>query len=185
MSSPHRKTEHAVGQRASSRLVTEGERFPKREECEGVLDASPAESFAFLDDPSHLSFHMSNRSWMMVGSRMDIVTDDARGQRIGSRLHLGGTVLGMHLGVDAVIVDYDPPRRKRWETVGEPKLLVIGQYRMDLELRQRGEGTTLRSVLDYDLPQCGFPRFLGHVAGRFYARWCTRAIVRDAARHFG
>ncbi|MES2178509.1 MAG: SRPBCC family protein [Gemmatimonadota bacterium] len=164
--------------------MTEGARYTRHEEYEGVLDASPTEAFAFLDDPAHLSLHMANRSWMMGGSRMEIVTDDARGQRIGSRLHLGGTVLGMHLGVDAVIVDYNPPRRKRWETVGEPKILVIGAYRMDLELRMVGEGTSLRIAIDYELPQNGFPRILGHVAGRFYARWCTRAMVRDAALHF-
>ena len=171
-------------QRESTHVVTGGERFPRHEECESVLDASPTESFAFLDDPAHLSLHMANRSWMMGGSRMEIVTDDWRGQRIGSRLHLGGTVLGMHLGVDAVIVDYDPPRRKRWETVGEPRLLIIGPYRMDLELLPVGDGTSLRIVLDYSLPERGFPRLLGHVAARFYARWCTHAMVRDAVGHF-
>ena len=78
----------------------------------------------------------------------------------------------------------EPPMRKSWETVGEPRLLVIGPYRMRFDLRPEGTSSQLRVAIDYDFPANGISRLLGRLFGRSYAKWCTRQMVRDAHHSF-
>jgi hypothetical protein len=99
-----------------------------------------------------LSSHMSQSSWMMGGGRMDVQLDEGRGQRLGSRIQMSGRAFGLALSLDEVVSEYDPPRHKAWETVGEPRLLIIGQYRMGFDISPREGGSNLRVFIDYDLP---------------------------------
>ena len=71
-----------------------------------------------------------------------------------------------------------------WETVSEPFLLVIGQYRMGFELAPERARTRLRVFIDYDLPEGPVARISGRLFASAYARWCTAQMVRDASRHF-
>src|SRR5687767_10773878 len=99
-------------------------------ESSAVLAATPRDVFAYVDDPTHLAAHMAKPSWTMAGGYMHLVLDEARGREIGARIRLTGRVLGVPLEVDERVVEHTPPRRKIWETVGTPRLLVIGPYRM-------------------------------------------------------
>lgn len=110
--------------------------------------------------------------------------DAGRGQQVGSRIRLAGRVFGMALAVDEVVTERMPPQRKVWETVGTPKLLVIGHYRMGFELSPQGTGSLLRVFIEYALPQTAPARWLGRWLARGYARWCTQQMVDDAVRHF-
>jgi uncharacterized protein YndB with AHSA1/START domain len=165
-------------------------RYERHAEAMDVVRAPVAEVFEYLDDPARLSAHMSERSWMMGGGRMDIVTDGGRGMRVGSRVRLGGRAFGMSMLVEGVVTEHEPPRRKAWATVGGPHLIVIGRYRMAIDVEpqdaslSRGSATRVRVGIDYDLPPRGLGRLLGLLFGTFYARWCTSRMVADAARHF-
>lgn len=121
---------------------------------------------------------------MTAGMRMSITTDEGNGRRIGSHIMLQGRMLGLALGVDEVVDEYQPPVRKAWTTVGEPRLLVVGSYRMGFELAPATGGSTLRVFIDYDLPRGRFGRLLGRMLGAVYARWCVRMMLRDAAKQF-
>src|SRR6185503_6430544 len=107
--------------------------------------------------------------------------DEGRGQRLGSRIRLAGRVFGIELSVEEVVTERDPPLRKVWETIGTPRLLVIGHYRMGFELVAQGTGSTLRVFIYYALPERAPARWLGRLLGRRYARWCTQRMVDDAA----
>lgn len=166
--------------------VSFGERIDRELHAESRHDiaASADTLFAHLDDHDRLSGHMSQSSWMMVGSRMDIELDADRGMAVGSRIRLKGRVLGLPLLVDEVVTERVPPLRKVWETIGSPRLLVIGPYRMGFEINPQGAASQLRVFLDYTLPASGISRWLGRQLGGFYARWCTESMANDAARHF-
>ena len=115
---------------------------------------------------------------------MAISVDAGRFRSVGSRLRLSGRVFGIMLNVEEVIVDHQPPYRKSWETIGEPRLLVIGGYRMTFELASRGTNTAIRVSIEYGRPARGFPHVLGALFAVYYARWCTRCMVVDAIQHF-
>jgi hypothetical protein len=156
----------------------------QRFESRATLTAPPEEVFAYLDDPSHLAAHMAKSSWAMAGGRMELRLDETGGRQVGSRMHLAGRVLGLELSVDEKVTERTPPYGKAWETVGSPKLLVIGSYRMGFDVAAHGSGSFLRVFIDYALAETPPGRWLGRLFGRAYARWCTQRMVNDAVRHF-
>lgn len=121
---------------------------------------------------------------MMAGSRMTIDSDEKQGRATGSKLTLSGRILGLLLTVEEVITEYDPPYTKSWQTIGSPRLLVIGSYRMGFVLSPQQGGSLLRVFIDYSLPEADVSAVLGRVFGRLYAKWCTNRMARDAAKHF-
>ena len=115
---------------------------------------------------------------------METAIDSGRGQEVGSRIRLSGRVFGVAISVEEIVTERIPPRRKVWETIGTPQLLVIGRYRMGFELSPQGKGSMLRVFIEYALPERGFALWLGRLFGRYYARWCTQQMVDDAIKHF-
>ena len=151
------------------------------EESRGVVKASTEKVFARLDDHTRLSAHMNRRSWKMGWGKMETVLDDGQGRTLGSHIVLRGRVFGVSLYVDEVVITREPPTRKSWETVGSPRLLIIGPYRMAFELSDSGQQQTRLTVqIDYDPA----PGLLGQLFGRSYARWCTRQMLHDAQHAF-
>jgi hypothetical protein len=127
---------------------------------------------------------MTRSSWMMGGGRMSIEFDEARGQRVGSRIRLSGKVFGIELSLDQIVTERNPPDRKVWETIGAPKLLVIGRYRMGFEITAQVDNSLLGVFIDYRLPDAPPARWLGYLFGGYYAKWCTHRMVDDAVKHF-
>ena len=156
----------------------------RHEEYTGVIAASVDSVFAHLDDQTRLSAHMKERSWKLGWGKMEIRLDAQGGKAVGSHIVLEGRVFGIPLYLDEVVTERDPPQRKRWQTVGEPRLLVIGGYTMGFDVFAADGGTRVTVSIDYELPAHGFSRLLGHVFGRMYAQWCTRQMVQDAERAF-
>jgi hypothetical protein len=62
---------------------------------------------------------------MMLGSRMDFHADAGGTRSVGSRFGFTGTIVGIPLAVEEIVVEREPPRTKSWSTVGERKLWVI------------------------------------------------------------
>lgn len=124
--------------------------FPLHGEACADVAATASQLFAQLDDHRKLSGHMESSSPMMAGSSMRIETDAQGGSAVGSHLRLAGRVLGMTLSVNEGVTEYDPPRRKACQTLGEPRLLVVGGYRMGFDVLPRcraaacGCGSTTR-----------------------------------------
>ena len=115
---------------------------------------------------------------------MAIEFDASVGRAVGAIIRLRGRVLGIPLSVEEIVTERKPPLRKVWETTGRPQLLVIGPYRMGYEITPKDKASLLRVFIDYALPDGQFSRLLGALVGNFYARWCTRRMADDAARHF-
>ena len=128
---------------------------------------------------------MESSSWMMGGGRMAIATDDAKGQAVGSHIRMGGRVFGIRIFLDEVVTRRDPPQHKAWETVGVPKLLVIGSYRMGFDIRPTKGGSDLRVFIDYDLPSGPIARLLGRLFADWYAKWCVDQMLVAPAEAFG
>jgi hypothetical protein len=158
--------------------------YPFTESAMAEVAAAPGRLFEHLDDHARLALHMGRRSMMMMGGRMAYTFDEVKGRAIGSVIRMGGSFLGIPLGVEEAIIERDPPRRKVWETVGRPRLLVIGTYRMGFEIEPRGDRSELRVFIDYSHPASPAGRVLGRLFAGAYARWCVRRMADDAVEHF-
>jgi hypothetical protein len=155
-------------------------RYYERHHAESVtVDATAEEVFAFADDFSKLSSHMSESSTMMIGGRMQLSLDDGRGRIVGSHVRMSGRMMGINLSLEEVVTERVPPRHKVWETVGSPKLLVIGHYRLGFDIIAKGKSSDICVFIDYDLPSSLGPRWLGLLFGPFYAKWCVGQMVRS------
>lgn len=158
--------------------------YAYRHESSGTVAAPPAVLFEHLDDHARMSEHMSKRSWKMGWGRMAIEFDAGKGREVGSHIRLAGRAFGFWLELEEVVTERIPPHRKVWQTVGNPRLLVIGGYEMGFELTPLDDRTVLRVFIAYSLPASGFERVLGSMFASSYAAWCTRKMVDDAARRF-
>lgn len=159
--------------------------FPLHHRSEALLAVDAAHLFAHLDDHRRLASHMEKPSLMTAGASMRIDTDDRHGQAVGSVIRMSGRMLSLRLSVEEAVVRRAPPREKIWETVGEPRLVVIGAYRMGFTITPAGTGTRLVVFIDYRLPGRGIGQWLGRLLGAPYAAWCTRRMTRDAGAAFG
>ena len=137
--------------------------YSRHEEYEGRVNALPEKLFELLDDQARLSSHMTKRSWKMGWGKTDILLDEKRGQAVGSHIVLRGRAFGIPIFLDEVITLREPPLRKRWQTVGEPRMVVIGSYTMGFEIQPAEAGLLLRVAIDYELPRSGLSRWLGRV----------------------
>jgi hypothetical protein len=156
------------------------DRYPLHHRHEVDLEAGAERVFAYVDDHRRLAGHMEKRSLMMAGATMRVEADALQGQAVGSVIRVTGRVLGMRMLVEEVVTDRVPPLRKTWETRGEPRLLVIGSYRMGFTISRQEFRSRLAVFIDYQLPRRGLPLILGMLFGRSYAAWCTRRMANDA-----
>jgi hypothetical protein len=159
--------------------------FPRHDERTAQVRGPIEEVFAYLDDPLALSAHMNQSSMMMMGSKMSTEVDAGGGRVIGSKIRMRGSVVGISISLEEAITERRAPYIKIWETVGNPQLLVLAQYRMGFELTRRGDLSLMRVFIDYSLPTTAPQSWLGALLGGAYARWCTKQMTDGAARHFG
>ena len=149
-----------------------------------LISTSPQEVFNYVDNHSNFSSHMTKSSWMMGGSRMKVDLDEEKGKKIGSHIKMHGKVLGIELSLDEIVTKREPPKSKIWETVGTPKLLLIGPYQMGLEIKSQKGNSNLEVFIDYELPTTISTRWLGYLFGGIYAKWCVSQMINGTRNHF-
>ena len=115
---------------------------------------------------------------------MEMSFDAARGQAVGSHVRMKGRMMGIELLLEEVVTEREPPRHKAWETIGSPRLLVIGGYRLGFDITDGNKTSRLRVCIDYDLPAALTSRWLGYFFGKMYAKWCVQQMVNGACEHF-
>ena len=96
-----------------------------------------------------------------------------------------GRMLGVDHSLEEVAREREPPRHKEWETIGSPRLLVIGSYRLGLEVASVGIRAEVRVFIGYNHPSSPGEGFLGRFFGPVYARWFVRQMVDGARAQFG
>jgi hypothetical protein len=163
-------------------MFTPQKTYRRHYEDSVIIPTSAEKIFAFIDDHTRIVSHMNRPSLMMGGGRVNVLFDDGYGRKVGSHIRISGKAFGIAVFVDEVVTRYEPPYVKIWETVGTPKLLVIGHYRIKVEIEPRENGSLLRVSIDYDLPKTN--AWLGKLFGGRYAKWCVQRIIKDTQSFF-
>lgn len=156
--------------------------YPRHEEETLHLAAKAEDVFAFADDHQNLASHMNEKNAMMAGSKFTTEIDGLHARAVGDHIRMGGRVMGLRLELDEVVTERAPPSHKAWETVGAPKLVVIGPYKMGFDVAPDTQGSAFRVSIDYALPKRN--AWIGRLFGRAYARWCVRQMTTEVARRF-
>ena len=153
-------------------------------EQSAIISAPPAEVFSYVDDHANFSSHMNKSSWMMGGGKMETHVDVGKGKKVGSHIRMDGKVFGIEVSLDEVVTVHEPPLRKSWQTIGSPKLIVIGEYKMGLEVKPEDANSNLTVYIDYSLPESTKTRWMGQLFGGMYAKWCVGQMVNGTQNHF-
>lgn len=148
------------------------------------VEASAGRLFDYLDDQANPGTHMQRSSIMMLWGSMAYDLDEARGRGVGSVIKMSGKVAGLNLYVEEVVTQRQPPFIKEWETRIEPRLLVIGTYRMRLQIEASGRLCRLHVFIEYNHPSPIIGRIAGRLLAPIYARWCVKRMAADAKAAF-
>ncbi|MDP9630353.1 UNVERIFIED_ORG: hypothetical protein J2W85_002427 [Ensifer adhaerens] len=140
--------------------------------------------FDYMDNQANPGTHMQRSSMMMLWGSMAYDFDAARGRSVGSVIKMTGKVAGLKLYVEEVVIQRQPPFLKVWETRGEPRLLVIGSYRMRFQIEAIGRLCRLNVFIDYNYPSSMVGRIAGTLLGAIYARWCVARMAASAKAEF-
>ncbi len=154
-------------------------RYMEHYEESRLVPLPPESVFKQIDNHKNFSSHMNKSSWMMGGGSMKTIMDAREGKQLGSHIAMDGTVMGMKVSLDEVVTKREPPYKKEWKTVGNPKLIVIGQYVMGVNIVAQGNGSKLTVFIDYEYPNKNV--WLGKLFGKIYARWCVQQMVNGVA----
>jgi hypothetical protein len=127
---------------------------------------------------------MEKPTWKTSWGWMKNTTDEKEGQDVGSVIGMNGRVLGFKLSLIEKVTQRQAPYRKSWHTVGSVNLLVIGHYTMGFEITPQGSNSIMNAYIDYELPNSVRTRWLGHLLGGMYAKWCVRQMLHDTEAHF-
>ena len=119
-----------------------------------------------------------------AGSVMTLEFDASKGRAVGAFIRLTGRVLGIPISVEEDVTERNPPFCKVWNTIGKPRLMVIGSYRMGYEITAKSPSSHLHVFIDYAMQDGLFSYWLGRLFGNTYARWCSQRMTNDAAIHF-
>ena len=165
-------------------IVATGRLFSRHTESSVVVHVAPEAVFAFMDAHENIAAHMERPTWAMLGGTMTSSIDKLAGKETGSVIRIAGTVLGISISLAEEIVERLPPRRKRWETIGKPQLMVMGGYRMGFDIERMADGCRVTVVIDYDIPEGIWGSLLGRLFAPAYARWCVQRIVDTVAHEF-
>lgn len=161
---------------------TPGRAFSRHEESSATIRAAPESVFAFLDTHENIAAHMNRPNWAMLGGSMTTAIDNLAGKAVGSVIRIEGKVLGISLSLAEKIVRHEPPRLKSWETIGIPRLIVIGGYSMGFYIIPAGDGCLVTVYIDYEFPLNRPGQWLGRLLGPAYARWCINRIIEAAMK---
>ena len=165
-------------------IVPTGRPFPWHTESSVVVRVAPEVVFAFLDAHENIAAHMDRPNWAMLGGTMTSSIDKLAGKETGSAIRIAGKVLGISILLVEKIVERVPPRRKRWETIGTPRLIVMGGYRMGFDIERVYGGCRVTVAIDYEVPEGLWGSLLGRLFAPAYARWCVQRIVDTVAHEF-
>ena len=146
------------------------------------VSARAEEVFAYIDDHTRFSSHMSRSSWMMGGGNMTTLLDEGRGKTVGSHIRMKGKVFGFNLYLDEIVTLRQPPHSKVWKTVGDLRLLVMGHYQMQIDIIPQDNASWISVSIDYELPEKN--AWLGKLFGGWYAKWCVHQMLLDVKHHF-
>jgi hypothetical protein len=147
-----------------------------------VIDATPEVVFAYMDNLSNTGMHMTEKSSMMMGSKLQLeqLSENATGPN--AKFRWFGKMMGFTLDFTVVVTNWIKSREKIWETVGDAKMIIMKWYRMHLVISPEGKNTRVELSIAYLKPGNIFFRIIALLLGPLYANWCLNNMLNDSKK---
>ncbi len=85
-----------------------------------------------MDDLAKTGMHMSERSMMMMGSKLKIEHLPSPEKGVGAIFRRSGKMMGLPIDFTETVTLWKENKEKVWETIGLPEMIILGCYRMRL-----------------------------------------------------
>ena len=147
------------------------------------IHSSPDKVFAQMDDFSKTGMHMSERSMMMMGSKLKLEQLSINSTGVGATYRWYGKMMGMTMDFSETVTKWQPPKFKEWETVGEAKIIIMSWYRMWFEISPAENGTIAKLSISYLLPKEWYYKILSYFFANWYCNWCLNNMLNDSKKN--
>ncbi len=150
-------------------------------EREKIINGSPEEVFAFMDDIRNTGKHMTESSGAMAGSKLKIqwLTDYKTG--LGTKYRWTGKVVGMKMDFTVEVSKWISGKQKVWGTIGDAKMIVIDWFEMDLIMTPDKNGkSNAKLAINYTKHR----GLWGFLFGKWYSKWCVKSMLGDTKKNF-
>ncbi len=135
-----------------------------------------------MDDFSKAGMHMSEKSMMMMGSKLTLQQISSNATGLGATYRWYGKMMGMNLDFSETVTKWQPPQYKKWETVGEAKIIIMSWYRMWFEITPDENGAIVKLSISYLPPPQWFYKVLSFFFAGWYCNWCLSNMLNDTKR---
>lgn len=141
--------------------------------------ADPHSIFLFMDDLAKTGMHMTKRSMMMMGSKLTLEDLSKEGTGVGSTFRWNGKMMGMKMDFTETITEWIADKSKKWETIGDAKLIIFCWYQMGFDLQSKGNNTEATLWIKYKMPNEWYYKILSFLFAKWYCRWCLENMLND------
>ena len=148
-----------------------------------LINSTPAQVFAQMDDFSKTGMHMSESSMMMMGSKLKLEQLSINSTGVGAKYRWHGKMMGMTMDFSETVTKWQSPKIKEWETVGEAKIIIMSWYRMWFEITPADNGTITKISISYLPPKELFYKILSFLFANWYCNWCLNNMLNDTKRN--
>src|SRR5689334_281254 len=139
-----------------------------------LIHSAPEKVFIYMDNLGNTGMHMMESSAMMMGSKLQLEQLSKNRTGLDSKFRWYGKMMGLKMDFTVVVTKWIKSREKVWETVGKPKMIILGWYQMHLLLSSLGGGTLAELSISYTYPQHVFGKILAFFFSRWYGNWCLK-----------
>lgn len=146
-----------------------------------IINGSPREIFAFMDDIRNIGKHMTGSKGAMMGSilKLEWLSENTTG--LGTKYKWTGKVVGMKMNFTVEVLKWIEGKEKVWGTVGNANMIVIDWFEMHLTIKSENVG---RSKVKLDIAYTKRKSLWGFLFGKWYSKWCVKSMLKDTRSHF-
>jgi hypothetical protein len=148
-----------------------------------IINSTPENVFACMDNLGNTGMHMTESSMMMMGSKLELKQLSENATGLNSRSRWSGKIMGFKMDFTVAVTKWIKDKEKVWETVGETKMIILKWYRMHLIITPQGVNTRVELSIVYTKPDNIFFRFIAFFLAPWYANWCLSNMLNDSKKN--
>jgi hypothetical protein len=144
-----------------------------------LINATPQKVFAYMDNLSNTGMHMTEKSSMMMGNKLQLKQLSENATGLNAKFRWFGKMMGFTLDFTVIVTNWIKDKEKIWETVGDAKMIIMKWYKMHLLISSEGKNTKVALSISYIKPKNIFFRVIAFFLSPLYANWCLNKMLND------
>lgn len=147
------------------------------------IHSTPEKVFQQMDDFSKTGMHMSEKSMMMIGSKLKLEQLSPNPAGVGASYRWYGKMLGMKMDFSETVTKWQPPELKQWKIVGEAKTIIMSWHKMGFEISSDENRTIVKNSISYLPPKEWYYKILSFFFASLYCSWCLNNMLNDTKKN--